>query len=168
MLSVRFDIAGEQQYGRAFRALADDARNLKEPLTRIRDRLVSTVGQQFQTEGSHGGAPWPGLNAEYERWKESAFPGRPLLVRSGAMRAAYLVHGTRELTNTRLVWGVDDQVDAEGERIADRALAHQTGEGRVPQRKIVSVTFEDRRQFDRYFVEWFNYRKRSLFQQVAP
>jgi hypothetical protein len=164
MLNVRFQVAGEQQYARAFQVLADDARDLKEPLTRVRDRLVSTVGEQFQSEGQHGGTPWPQLSTAYEQWKQEAFPGRPLLVRSGAMRAAYLADGTRELTNTRLVWGIDTQRDQHGQAIADRAGAHQAGEGHMPQRKIIALTFEDRRAFDRAFVEHFNYLKHRVFR----
>lgn len=164
MLRVGFSIAGEQQYARAFDAMASEMRDLREPLERVADRLVQTVGQQFQDEGAHGTSKWEPLNADYEEWKEDAFPGRPMLVRSGAMRAAFLVDGTRELTATRLVWGVDDQINDDGERIADYALAHQTGQGRAPQRKIVALRADDKRAMDRMFVEHIQYLRRSLIK----
>ena len=162
MLSVRFTVAGEQQYARRFDALAHELQDLQEPLERVRDQLVLTVGQQFMEEGAHGTSKWQPLNASYEAWKESAYPGRPILVRTGAMRQAFLVDGTRELTATRLRWGLDDQTNEDGERIADYALAHQTGEGHVPQRKIVALRFDDKRQMDRAFVEHITYLRRSL------
>lgn len=166
-LSISFNVHGEQQYARRFQLLADEGKNLREPLSRIRDRLIKSTGEQFLSEGSHGGTPWDPLSREYALWKDHHFPGRPLLVRTGAMREAFLVHGTRELTAKKLVWGVTDQVDHDGERIAVRAAAHQTGRGVVPQRKIIALTLEDRRAFDREFVQWFNHAKNSIFQRVA-
>lgn len=162
MLSVRFSVAGEEQYARRFDALAHELQDLQEPLGRVRDQLVQTVGQQFQQEGSHGTSGWTPLNPRYEEWKDSAYPGRPILVKTGAMRKAFLVDGTRELTATRLRWGLDDQTDEDGERIADRALAHQAGQGHMPQRKIVALRTDDKRAMDRAFVEHITYLRRSL------
>jgi len=164
MLSVRFSVAGEQQYARGFQAMAHEMGDLREPLGRVRDRLVQTVGEQFRAEGSHGTGGWEPLSPDYQAWKDEAFPGRPMLVRTGDMRAAFLVDGTRELTATKLRWGVDDQVDGEGNPIADRAFAHQAGRGNVPQRKIVAVTHQDKRAFDRAFVEHIQYLRRSLIK----
>lgn len=167
MLRVGFSIAGEQQYARGFAAMADEMRDLREPLERVAERLVQTVGQQFQDEGSHGTSKWEPLNEAYDTWKQDAYPGRPMLVRSGAMRAAFLVDGTRELTASRLVWGVDDQTNDDGERIADYAMAHQAGRGRVPQRKIVALREDDKRAVDRMFVEHIQYLRRSLVRGRA-
>lgn len=164
MLSVRFSIAGEQQYARGFQALAHEMQDLREPLQRVRDRLVQTTGEQFASEGSHGTGGWQPLSPAYQAWKDEAYPGRPMLVRTGDMRAAFLVDGTRELTATRLRWGVDDQRDSEGELIADRAMAHQAGRGNVPQRKIVALTHQDKRAFDRAFVEHIQHLRRSLIR----
>lgn len=162
MLSVRFTVAGERQYARGFDAMANEMRDLREPLERVAARLVQTVGQQFGAEGSHGTSKWQPLNPGYQAWKDDAYPGRPMLVRTGDMRSAFLTEGTRQLTATKLVWGVDDQTNSEGERIADYAMAHQTGEGRLPQRKIVALRQDDKRAMDRMFVEHIQYLRRSL------
>jgi len=163
MLTIRFDVAGEPQYVRAFEAYENELRDLSQPLGDIADLLVKAVGEQFQTEGSHGlGSRWTALNTEYDTWKDEHYPGRPMLVLSGAMRQAYLVEGTRELDEQHLVWGVTDQVDPDGERIAPRATGHQTGRGVVPQRKIIALNTMDRREWDRAFVEWLNYLRRSI------
>lgn len=166
MIGLRFTIAGEEQYARRFDVLADEVTHLKEPLSRISKRLTQTVGEQFLTEGSHGGGGrWAPLNPDYERWKDETYPGRPMLVRTGAMRAAFLADGERELTQSRLTWGVDTQRDSEGHAIADRASAHQAGEGRMPQRKIIALRADDRRAFDHEFVAWFNGVRHSLLGQ---
>lgn len=157
MLTVTFDVAGEAQFVRAFEVYDHELRDLSEPFEDVADHLTRVVGEQFLSEGAHGlGSKWRPLNPDYEAWKEEHYPGRPILVRSGAMRAAYLVEGTRELTHDRLVWGVTDQTDDEGERISEYAVAHQTGRGVVPQRKIIALNTGDRRALDRVFVHWLN------------
>lgn len=164
MLKITFGIAGETQYARRFDALASEMDDLSDPLAEVRDRLVQTVGQQFQDEGSHGTAGgWDALSDAYARWKADAFPGRPMLVLSGAMRQAFLVDGTIELTARRLVWGVDDQVDQDGVAIVDRALAHQQGQGPMPERKIVALREDDQRAFDRAFVNHIQHLRHRLF-----
>lgn len=163
MLELKFGIAGEEQYARRFNTLGDEMAHLKTPLERVAERFRQTVGQQFQTEGAHGsGSGWVPLNREYQAWKDNAFPGRPMLVRTGEMRRAFLVEGTRHLDDHSLRWGVDDQRNADGEPIADYAMAHQTGQGRVPERKIIQLRIDDRRALDRIFVEWFNAQRHRI------
>jgi hypothetical protein len=159
---MRVDIAGEVQYERGFQAFEAELRDLREPLANVADVLKESVGEQFQTEGGHGGLPWQPLSPAYAAEKERRYPGHPILVASGDMRSAFLTQGTRELGPQRLVWGVTDQRDSHGQPIAVRASAHQTGEGVVPQRKIINLTLADRRDIDREFVSWLAYRRRSL------
>ena len=162
MFEIKFNVAGEEQYARAFDVMANEVTRLKDPLSRVSEQLTRSVGEQFETEGAHGtGAKWTELNKAYEDWKDEHYPGRPMLVRTGAMRRAFLVDGERELTDERLIWGVDTQTDDDGEAIAARAAAHQTGDG-VPERKIIALTKADRRAIDRSFVEWFNGVRHSL------
>lgn len=157
MLNVTFSIAGEEQYVRAFEVMDGELRTLRPALEQTAKHLVQVVGEQFLEEGAHGlGTKWRALNPAYERWKDEHYPGRPMLVRTGAMRQAFLVDGTRQLDDTTLVWGVTDQVDEQGHEIRVRAAAHQSGEGVVPQRKIVALTSADRRGIDRIFVEYVN------------
>lgn len=164
MLTVTFDVAGEQQYVRAFEAFDEELRDLRDPLGDVADHLQHVVGEQFETEGAHGlGGRWTPLNPAYAKWKREHYPAAPMLVRTGAMREAFLVHGTRELTSDRLLWGITDQTDDDGDEIRDRAAAHQTGKGVVPQRKIVALGSMDRRQIDRIFVEWLHGLRRRTF-----
>lgn len=163
MLTVTLDV-DEKQYVRAFEAYEHEIDDLRDPLGDVADHLRDVVQQQFATEGAHGlGAGWVQLNPGYEAWKREHYPGAPMLVRTGAMREAFLVHGTRELTTDTLRWGITDQRDDEGDLIRDRAAAHQTGRGVVPQRKIVALSSMDRRQIDRIFVEWLNGLRRRVF-----
>ena len=164
MLNVTFDIAGEQQYVRSFEAFDEELRDLRDPLGDVADHLQHVVGEQFLTEGAHGlGLRWVPLNPEYAAWKREHYPGAPLLVRTGAMRDALITDGTRELTAHSLRWGITTQTDDEGQPIREYAIAHQTGRGVVPQRKIIALGSMDRRQIDRIFVTWLHNLRRALF-----
>jgi hypothetical protein len=167
MLEVRIGIGEADQYARRFEVYGDDARNLREPLGEIRDRIVESVGEQFMSEGAHGGTPWEALSEPYGTLKEEAFPGRPILVRGGAMRRKLLAppdKGTIILTDSHLVWGIaEGATDAEGNRIDVRAAAHQTGGGVVPRRPWLALTHADRRNFDRILVRHMDAMKHRLF-----
>jgi hypothetical protein len=169
MLRMRVDIAGEVQYERGFQALEGELHDLREPLGDIADVLKQSVGEQFQSEGEHGtGGKWKTLSHPYDDIKEERYPGHPILVASGEMRRAFLVNGTRELDAKHLVWGVTDQIDeAEGSAgygrpIRERASAHQSGEGVVPQRKIIALTNMERRDIDHQIAAWLTYKRRTL------
>lgn len=151
---IRFDVAGEVQLSRAFEAAEREARDMSVPLAETGDMVVESVGQQFHTEGARSGAAWPSLSAAYAAWKDSAYPGRPLLVRTGAMRAQALDKArTLTVTARRLVYEVDDP----------KAIYHQRGEGHLPQRRLVDLTAEDRRQVDRIFANWLNGLRHRAF-----
>jgi hypothetical protein len=157
-------IAGETQLSRAFSILADDAADLSEPLKETHEYLRGVIGEQFQSEGAHGGSRWRDLTPGYaktkaERWGD----GLPILVASGDMRAAFLKRQPVELTARRLVMGpASGDTNRDGTPIEEYALAHQAGEGRVPQRKIVNLTTADKRGIDRIFATYFSARARRL------
>jgi hypothetical protein len=163
---ITMTIAGETQISRGFDALASDARDLRDPLGEAHDHLRGVIGEQFQSEGSHGGSPWADLTPEYAREKAERWgDGLPILVASGDMRAAFLRRQPLELTSRRLVFGPGDgERNEEGEVIEDYALRHQQGdEARgLPQRKIVNLTTGDKRAVDRIFVEFFSARARRI------
>ncbi len=161
---LSIDVAGETQLSRAFDILAHDTQDLREPLAETHEHLRQVIGEQFQSEGAHGGAQWANLSAQYaeqkaERWGD----GRPILVASGDMRAAFLARQPIELTSHRLVMGpAPGAVNQEGTPIEEYALAHQTGRGNLPQRKIVNLTTGDKRAIDRIFASFFSAMARRV------
>jgi hypothetical protein len=151
-------IAGDTQLARAFDVLASDAEDLHEPLERTHEHLRQVVGEQFGSEGGHSGRRWQDLTPEYAKAKANHWgDGRPILVASGDLRAAWLARQPLQLTSHRLVMG-----PREGSEEETRSLAHQTGAGHMPQRKIVDLTLGDKRGIDRIFAEWFSARTRRL------
>jgi hypothetical protein len=159
VLRLRLTIAGETQVARAFDVLARDAQDLRDPLAETHDHLRRVVGEQFASEGSHGGQRWQDLTPAYaERKAQHYGDGRPILVASGDLRAAWLARQPLELSAHRLVMG-----PREGSEEETRSVAHQTGAGHMPQRKIVNLTLGDRRGIDRIFAEHFSAVIRRLF-----
>jgi hypothetical protein len=151
-------IAGDVQLARAFDVLAHDAADLHEPLRETHEHLRQVVGEQFQSEGEHGGQRYQDLTPEYAKAKADRYgDGLPILVASGDLRAAWLARQPLQLTSHRLVMG-----PREGSPEAVRSLAHQTGAGHMPQRKIVNLTLGDKRGIDRIFVEWSSALTRRL------
>lgn len=161
LVEITLDVAGERQLARAFEATAREAEDMSEPLARYGAYLIQEVGRQFGTEGARGGEPWQRLTAAYEAWKETHYPGRPILVRSGALRSAALSPHAVTVTPRRLVYEIDDAnasggTRSTGDRVDRGQLAywHQTGGGRLPERRIVDLNMDARRELDRIFAEW--------------
>lgn len=154
-----YEFAGERQLSRAFDVLGEHARDLREPLRDVHTHLRGVIGEQFRSQGGHGGSRWTDLSSDYKEAKADRWGFvYPMLVASGDMRGAFLAREPLQLTTRRLVMGPQ-----EGSEEEQRAEAHQAGKGNVPARKIVQLTLADRRAVDRIFVEHFSTRARALF-----
>lgn len=89
--------------------------------------------KHFDSEGTYTGPRHRALSTAYEEWKEDNFPGRPIMVLTGALRGAIVEGGPGSLLNigSRLLEvGVDDEA-------IPYARAHAFGEPPMPQREIV-------------------------------
>lgn len=150
----RIDVHGDVQLSRAFEATAEELEDMSEPLARIGRDLRREVGEQFLTEGAHGGSPWQPLDRAYSEWKDQhapGGPGLPILVFSGDMRAAALSEDSVHVTEQRMVYEIDDE----------KAIWHQEGAGSLPARRIVELNLAFRRGVERTFAEWLNAVRRA-------
>ena len=85
----------------------------------------------FRTQGKQTGARWPGLSPKYAAWKQKNFPGRPILVATGALRGSLVKGGSGSIGGRRgkrgpgtLEVGIDP-----GSEIGAYAEAHQNATG---------------------------------------
>lgn len=160
LVAINFDVAGERQVARMFELTSEMSRDLSEPLGELMDRLLDSVRAQFDTEGAAAaGVPWQPLSNDYAVWKLENYPGRPILVRDGGMRAAML-------DDTSAVHVGPDQ--AVYEPISTIAGYHQSGADwigpawghgeylhHLPQRKMVDLSEEWKHEsVDRVFARW--------------
>lgn len=114
---------------------------------RFKPVMAAIEEQQFATEG-HG--DWPALADSTIRQKAAlGFPPDPL-IRTGALRRSLTDPGQAARTTPRsMTWGTD----------VAYAHWHQDGgsiPGRPPQRKVIDLTVEDRRRFEREMLSWVN------------
>lgn len=145
LVPIHITIDGDEVYARAFDLAARQAEDLRDPLSDVGRVLIDAVGRQFASEGvAELGSRWQPLSPAYAAWKEANYPGRPILVRTGEMRAAALDR-TRALrvTPRRLTYTVDSPY----------AVFHHRGDG-VPSRRFVVLSEGTKRNIDRVFAEW--------------
>lgn len=152
LVRLSFDVNGEKQVSRAFDAYAHEVADMSTPLRRIGESLLEAVRRQFETQGASGsGTPWRRLSTAYALWKRQHFPGEPILVATGGMRADVLSPRSVHVTRDRLVYEPESEV----------AFYHQAGRGHNPQRKIVDLNAGDRRGFERVFAHWLTEVRRG-------
>lgn len=105
-------------------------------LNRIRRRmndlrwLFGTLTELFVAKernwfSNQGQGTWPALSPAYARWKAVAYPGRPIMVRTGDLRA--------QLTSGKAVLAQTDDSLFLGTAIPYAAY-HARGAGNLPQR----------------------------------
>lgn len=82
----------------------------------------------FVSRGSIYGSPWPDLSPSYKSWKAEFYPGRPMMVLTGAMQAGFYFVSNGDMI--RLSNSVE------------YFEKHQFGDSQVPQRIIMALTEE--------------------------
>lgn len=112
------------------RAGAEVADVGKHILPKLLPVLEGETAKQFDAQGAGPAAgSWAPLSVSYAKWKEAHYPGQPLLVRTGALRAALTSSSApgarREVSGNSLTFGTSG---------VPYASVHQTGSGRMPAR----------------------------------
>lgn len=93
-------------------------------------KFYEDVQRNFETRGKLVGG-WPPLSAGYARYKAMVRPGRPLMEFNGTLRASL-----RSMTAANAVFKPLMQSLQIGTSVP-YARKHQTGEGHLPQRRVV-------------------------------
>ena len=155
---LRWEIAGEVQLARAFRSLALDLRDYREPLGDLADLIYEENRKQFAAEGR---PPWARLSAGYRRWKERHFPGRKIMNRTGALEASLTDRRSSgaifRLTSDELEIGTKLMVGK-----YNLGLIHQKPlRSRLPQRSLMDLTKSAQNESTRIFANWFERKGRE-------
>jgi phage gpG-like protein len=136
--ALEINVAGIDVMARQLARYIDRVDDLRPALHRIARNLAAHNAENFDTEGVTGVyGRWAPLSPKYRAWKEKHYPGKPILVRTGALR--------RELTGSPL--GIED-VTTRSIRMGTNvpyARYHQTGTHRMPRRQPVSLNEQMRR-----------------------
>lgn len=142
-MAVRFTFSfeGEVQIDRTLARFVDaleDARPLWENLA---GRFARAEARQFSSEGAYGSGGWPALSPAYAAWKANAYPGKPILERTGALKRSLTVRpfGVEVIDATSAAFGSG----------IEYGKYHQAGGGNLPQRRPVELPESERREWVR-------------------
>lgn len=138
---ISLEVNGEEQVkfslGRMAHALAD----MRPFWPAFHEVFKAVEVAQFASQGgAGGGGAWAPLSAAYAAWKAVHYPGRPILVRSGALREA-MTGGSGHIfepTPTYVRLG----------GYSPYGGYHQEGDG-VPQRKPIDISASQEQAFGR-------------------
>lgn len=83
MFRFRLDIAGEVQLDRGIARFSEGCTDYRPIWPVIEDDFYAQEKAQFESEGAEGGEKWQALTPEYAGWKETHYPGMPILQRTG-------------------------------------------------------------------------------------
>ena len=92
---MNFDIKISPESQKKLEALARAGKvDLRPTLRVIGTGYRKEVGMIFDKQQPRGaGLRWQALSEDYAEWKERNYPGRPLLVRTGALKESMTVEG---------------------------------------------------------------------------
>ena len=102
--------------------------NLSRPFQVFQKYWFDAIDENFAS----GGDPveWPALSPAYEKWKQSRFPGQPIMRRSDELYDSL----TNRTSST--IWSVGARHIEFGTRVP-HFIYHQEGRGNNPQRPVL-------------------------------
>jgi len=138
MTGIRFEIEvdGEQQLDRALSRFGDRLRNIQPFFEIAADMVAGFVRAQFESEGGRTGG-WAALSPRYAAYKLAKVGPQPILVFTGRMRQSLIERtgdNIREIGTDSMKWGTSTPY----------AIFHQRGTSKMPQRKIIDLTEDDK------------------------
>ncbi|MDQ2737385.1 MAG: phage virion morphogenesis protein [Actinomycetota bacterium] len=135
-MDLEVTVDGDTQLQRTLTRFAGRVQDVSPAFAKIADTIATGEEQQFTTEGRYGSGGWAALSPKYRAWKERRYPGMPILVRTGALRASL----------TQRPFGVEHIGPLE--MTIGTALPysrfHQQGTARMPQRRPLELPDEER------------------------
>jgi phage gpG-like protein len=103
----------------------------------IRNFLVGVMKDQFSSEGARA-QKWEPLSARYAAWKARNYPGKTILRLTDR-----LYRSLTNISSSDMVFETQEKSMLFGTRVP-YAAKHQLGEDRIKQRRILSLTNQDR------------------------
>lgn len=126
MVRLRIETFGLKAINRTLEAYIDATTDLTPAWLKIGTALAQKNRQTFE----RGNTVWPALSEPYGSWKEAHFPGRPILVRTGALYD----HLTSEFDIAEV-----GRHSARFGTALGYGMYHQTGTPRMPARPPLAM-----------------------------
>lgn len=85
---IEIELVGFTEAENALRGFASTMLDLRPFWPLVVPMFIRWMGEQFASEGQWGGEEWAPLSADYAVYKAERFPGKSILIRTGALRRA--------------------------------------------------------------------------------
>ena len=142
MLRFTVEVMGEEQVLRAFSRFGDAVKDLTPFWPTIADDFRELEEKQFDTQGGSGSGGWTALSPAYATWKARHYPGKGILVRTGALRSSLTTGGAGHIEKKsadRLEIGTS----------VPYAIYHQKGTRKMPKRPPVELSEADKMRWSK-------------------
>jgi len=163
MLNLRFEVAGDVQLSRMLERVSNDLGDMRPAWDRIHQNFLQGEHGTFALEGAFGGkAKWKPLSPKYALWKESRYPGQPILALKGSLRASLTQASDPDHVYEATADGVTMGTKL---RTPDGrwnlGLLHQKGTRKMPARPPVELTAQQKNEWVSIMHDW-------LWEEVLP
>lgn len=143
-MRLQLQVFGDTQFDREIRRVGKRATAARPLYDALGWKLVAIQREQFQSEGGRSGHPWAPLADSTVRSRGSA---HPILDDTSALRESFLYGGAGnifEATDDHLRYGSESEI----------GIFHQQGTSRMPMRKPMELTDEDRDDIVKDMQHW--------------
>lgn len=147
MAQLELEVKGAKDVRMRFRKLKEGLDDLDKPLRESIPFLRAFVAANYESEGASSGAPWAPLSGPYAAWKARHYPGRPILVATGEMKARTLSVDAWKIEGNRLIFDPD----------SDIWLYHQEGTRYIARRPILRLTAPQEQAIKEVWEGWLNF-----------
>lgn len=125
-------VQGVKQLDLALGLMGKAVKDLSPVWAEVDTYLRGAVGEQFSTVGRRGGTEWAKLSPKYKIWKDYFYPGRPILVRTGDLKASLTEFGGNHIFRAeRAGMGFGSRIPYAG--------YHQSGTRTMPARPPIQM-----------------------------
>ena len=139
-MHVRFGQPNVDDFATRLEELGLRMQDLQPVLDKFGRYLVREhIPGQFAAQGHP--KRWASLSPAYARWKARHFPGRPILVRTGAMKGGFRYEARKR--SLRVINRVKAGQKGRGK---PRWFYHQHGTGNMPARPVLQISDADRQK----------------------
>lgn len=143
MFQLRFDLDGDVQLSRYLDIMAENLSDFRPLFEDISDDFRSTMSGIFSGEGAfEGNSKWAPLSPAYKEWKAKKFPGKPILQAKGNLMKSLTSIGGNHVSHVS-----SDSLEIGTKDL--KAMFHQKGTRKMPQRKLIELTQPQKRRWTR-------------------
>lgn len=141
MVKFALEFYGDVQLSREIARIAERPKDARPVWQFLADRFAVYERGQFSSHGRYGSGGWAPLSPGYAAWKHKHYPGKPILVRTGTLKASLTARpfGVDVIENAFMAVGSD----------VSYGRYHQQGTPHMPRRRPVELSEAERRRWIR-------------------